>query len=642
MRKVLFLAAAVVLSLSVMAQSQTTKVRIVGASDKALQVDKLNQVTDASFHMVANPAKPNVDRGNLKGTMAAVIKVPIGSSYNPYTSIVSESTCLTANEDLNVIMFTHRQNNGATGGSGYIQSSFSTNGGFNFDSTTCVIWDATGVGASNYGRYPSGVIYNPTSNTTVGNAYSVISGPVTGGSGWLGSFWASEKLDGTNNNQVYLAYADTATGGTYITFPRIFMQSTESGKVFVQGNANTDDGTYYTSFETIIGIGTFNGGTNAFDWDYISHVPDFVAGTTGPDGYADPGMVFTEDGNTGWLIYTGRDGSALDVLTYQPMIYKSIDGGLNWTKQAAFDWTTITSVADWAAAASPVGRPMFTDVKDITIDEDGYVHFVTFIHGAFSDNADSLGYYGVFANMKGLVFDVHQTAGGWDAFVVDTVWSADVEAGAVFADIGWDERIQMGRSFDGSKIVYSWLETDTVLDPTNLFPDVVVKMYDVTTGTLFPRQNVTRGGSYDGSNYWMYLGDKMFDIGGGLYQPHISTTSHGAADTDPAYHSYFGGLYLDSNDGSLVEGINETPVATYFTVYPNPTSGEVVLTFASDITGDINVSVMNAIGGVVLSENASLDAYGFYRMDMSNLPSGIYMIQVSSENGISTKKIIKQ
>ena len=37
----------------------------------------------------------------------------------------------------------------------------------------------------------------------------------------------------------------------------------------------------------------------------------------------------SEDGTTGYIIYIGRDGLATDQLTFQPMIYKTTDGGLH-------------------------------------------------------------------------------------------------------------------------------------------------------------------------------------------------------------------------------------------------------------------------------------------------------------------------
>ena len=60
---------------------------------------------------------------------AQVTKTLIGSSYNIYSVISGSTNPLHANNDLGTISFTHRQNSDLPGGSGVIQTSWSTDGG---------------------------------------------------------------------------------------------------------------------------------------------------------------------------------------------------------------------------------------------------------------------------------------------------------------------------------------------------------------------------------------------------------------------------------------------------------------------------------------------------------------------------------
>ena len=639
MRKLLILGAAMLVSAGIMAQSTATK-HVVGVSNKYQQVQKHNEGSSTSMEAktIQRPATQN----NFKATQA-VTKTLMGSSKNIYTALVSESTGLSANEETGLIAFTHRIIKSSASNSGYIQTSFSSDGGMSWDSTTVIPWQNP---TANPGRYPGGVIYNPSGNTTPANAYSVITGPIldASGSGWVGGFYASEKFDGTGiNAQITLHAVDTATGGFgYIDdMPRYFLQA-RGNKFFVVGNANTDDGTNYTSITTIVNNGMWDATGDSVVWSRSANVPAYLTdGAGNPEGYAIPGLVFDETGTNGYLVYIGRDGDATDNLTFQPIIYKSTDGGASWTKQAAFNWATVPTIATIASDLSSVNRPSFGSVKDITIDANGYVHFATYIHGAFSDNADSLGYYNVYNLWNGFVCDIHQTATGWDAFVIDTVWTKDVdEANSPTTDpLTWDERFQMSRLSDGSKIFYAWMDTDTLLGEYNLYPDIYVKMYDVATSTLGPKVNLTRGGAYDANNYWMYFSDVAFDMGS-YYQLHISTSDLNLSDVAPVNHYYMNGVYLDAT-GNLIESVNELPMEALVSLYPNPTSGDLNIAFNDNASGNFNIVVYNTLGSVVMTNNIDVTGAVVRTISLENLPTGIYMVEVSGDNGKTSKKVIK-
>ena len=639
MRKVLLLGAALLVSAGIMAQS-TGERTLVGASNKYKQVQKTYKIENAAQQTSTPVSKPTQNL-NTKAAQA-ISKTYIGTSANCFSVLMPEETGLTANQETGLIMMTHRQD-GTTLPSYTIQATFSTDGGFSFDDSTVTVYPGSDPLR---GRYPGGVIYNPTGNTTPANAYAVVSGPMSNSGGFIGGFFASEKFDGTlNNSQTTLYTTDTAGGvGQLNQFPRMHQQC-RGGKIFLYGDANTDDGTNYTSFHTTLNIGTFNTVGDSVDWVRVGHTPDYILYNGLPDGYAYPGLAMDDDGLVGYLIYIGRDGSAADQQTYQPLIYKTIDGGLNWTKQAAFNWTTCPAIQALATDLSPVGRPMFSSVKDATIDGDGYLHFTNYIHGAFSDNADSLGYYAVYAGMQGIIFDTYQTATGWASMIVDTVYATDPDDATTLIDpnstnaVAWDERFQMSRTADGSKIVYAWMDTDPALTEVNVYPDIIVKMYDVATATMGPKVNVTAGTDYDAMNYWMYLSDITFDKGS-YYQVNISTSTLETNSNNPVDHEYINGVYLDET-GNLISSVNDLPMDAAIAMYPNPTSGELNISFNNLAAGNYNVVVYNTIGGVVLSQSMDVNGAVVRTINMNELPTGIYMVQVSNEKGATTKKVIK-
>lgn len=636
MRKILFLSATMLISIGIMAQNAAPK-RIIGASNKYEKVQKLDRLqgneTTSSSKLV-KPIRP------LTKDVQSVTKFKMGSSWNIYTALISESAGMSANSDCNLITFTHRSNVSDGTASGNMYVSFSTDAGFSWDSTTVKTHDGT----TNGGRYPGGVIYNPTGNTTASNAFAVTSGPALIGGDWGGNFFGTMQFDGTNGNSQYSLYTTDTLGGVGVMnqFARIHLQA-RGNKFFVLGDANTDDGSFYTGYTTIVNKGAWDATGDSVVWTTVSHIPDYLTdGSGNPDGYATPGLVMADDALTGYLVYIGRDGAAVDNLTYQPLIYKTTDGGSNWIKEAAFDWTASTTLSTLATDLSPgVGRPMFGSIKDITMDNDGYVHILSYIHGAYSDNLDSLGYYNVFNLWNGIVCDIHQTATGWDAFVVDTVWAKDVDdTNTPITDpLGWDERFQMSTTPDRTKIFYAWMDTDTLLSTDNLYPDINVKMYDVATATIYPKVNLTRGTSYDAYNYWMYLSDVTFDLSGS-YQLHISTTDLNTNDIGPVNHYYMSGVILD-NTGQLIAGVEDMPLQSFVSLYPNPTSDNLNLSFNTNARGDYNITIFNTLGSVVMSDIVNVNGAAIQTINLENLPTGIYMIEISNNSGSMTKKIIK-
>lgn len=70
-----------------------------------------------------------------------------------------------------------------------------------------------------------------------------------------------------------------------------------------------------------------------------------------------------------------------------------------------------------------------------------------------------------------------------------------------------------------------------------------------------------------------------------------------------------------------------------FTVYPNPVAS--VLTIKADAAVQ-SITVVNVAGQVVKTASATNTA------DLSNLTAGVYFVQVATENGASTQKIIKR
>lgn len=84
---------------------------------------------------------------------------------------------------------------------------------------------------------------------------------------------------------------------------------------------------------------------------------------------------------------------------------------------------------------------------------------------------------------------------------------------------------------------------------------------------------------------------------------------------------------ININAASLAENISNS-----VSIYPNPAENLVRITSLYNVN---HVSVFNLTGKKVLSSTKT-------RLDVSILPSVLYMVSIETEKGIVTKKIIKQ
>lgn len=579
----------------------------------------------------------------------AINKVLISHSANCYSYYnASQQTVMSSNSDLNLITFTARKSlsnivpGSQTNQSGFCQANFSTDFGTSWD-TTLVPYRDTAANVSP-GRYPSGVIYNPAGNTNVLNASSVVCGikqlPNTN---WSGDYFASETFGHANNS--IKKSADNDTSFLY------FLTSCDAGKFHVIGDHNRDNGTNWTRLQSVLWDGSWNNTTNSVDWTSTIHNPPFTVNTNGTIyGSGEYAYAWSKDGQIGYHIYTGVSSSAGDPKEWAPIVYKSTNAGASWNLMAPFIFTSIPAIdSSLFEISTGVRRAFFDNPSDAVVDLNGNLHLAQIVRSASSVHPDSLNYYMGFAKIEGYMFDVFTTtaAGGWDANYIETQYGQDLLA----ADdtqwgCGWSNRLQMSKSPDGKKIFYTWMDSDTnniVADNLNRYPDILSVGYDVVTGDWsnygIPK-NFTKGGIYDGSNYFMCAGDWTFS-NAGTYTLHVSTMQPGATGDAPVDHYYVKNVNFTEND---FVGINEISngIGSISQNYPNPTSGLTTINVNLTKSSKLSLVVTNLMGQKVYELAASTVAAGTHALtiDASKLSSGVYFYTVNADNNSITKKMI--
>jgi hypothetical protein len=112
-----------------------------------------------------------------------------------------------------------------------------------------------------------------------------------------------------------------------------------------------------------------------------------------------------------------------------------------------------------------------------------------------------------------------------------------------------------------------------------------------------------------------------------------------SAPHDPdGSRSDVGALYFGTAAGIGVIKNNST-----FEIYPNPSSGNVMIRFGDQkhFGGTNEVKVVDLTGRVIYKENIITDNFSEgLKVDLTKQPAGIYYLQIRSENGLSSGKLV--
>lgn len=685
MKKQLFLGLAAITSVTVSAQ-HTFKM----ATNAKVKNSNVNKYSNTAYEPVFTP--PSKKQGSLLTTQGAPYK-RIGGSNNLYTAVSSEHRCLQYNEALHTVGLAYRQNTNTWTGipninantaSGTVAYAWSSNNGSSWDSTI-VSGDLT-----HQQRHPSGVIYNPSGNTTPSNAYALMSGPWHPGSAWQGVYRASKQLTtpGTNSNTVADFVDNNALTATQKKqdYSNNDPQVTADGAVHILGqiygdiNATPATVASATWRGAMLNKALFSAGT--FTWTVDSLKPNFkLDGTSkksGFTGYAN--MAWSESGTIGYVVFYGVDANAIagtSQNSFQPYVYKTTDAGVSWNRfSPLFDFTTLPALNSRIFAhGTSTGKPFITASEggSATVDAAGNLHVFASMVSAWSDNLDSLGFTisPNFNSSWNYIADFKTTSTGWDVVVIDslqtegadarrTPWTASAAAGGNSAT---DARLQISRTTDGKNIFYSWADSDFTLvaDSSNKLPDIFQIGYDVIADKFTCKKNMTLGKiGVEKDAFYFYSSPIVAKPSGTTFR--IPTSFVKSDDGSKNAEIAISQFYLDDNMFSAAEftvvpntvgcvalsgvGINEAASAvSNLSFYPNPTSANGTISLSLTESAKVNVVVLNAVGQTVYSTSVTANA-GSNKVDvnLSNLSSGLYFyqVQVANKKAVTQKFVIEK
>ncbi len=572
----------------------------------------------------------------------------IGTSGNIYTILLEGNNQVDYNPDINTVSFIHRKDDAAPL-NGVMQYDYSTDGGANWEINQGPLSpgfeDGSITDIGNGLRYPNGVLWTPEGSTDADDAYIVGHGPALDVSTttWGNIFEVSSKLDGSNVSENYNNYAeqfmesnvDFHPYGTTNVNGAIWSLSTQINPTEDVANDTINNQIFYLT------KGTFNDVTNSFDYEVMeTFTPDYVRILDETDDTEDNfvqnySMTWAPDGMTGYVYVIGSEVSELEYASVpKPIVWKTIDGGETWVKRVEFDFQTLDSMQDNLADAigGEVVRPFFTDT-DCVVDSDGELHLFSHVLSGFTNHPDSLAF--IATGLESQFFYHVRTMGDtdWDADIITDVINSDSADDFVLGDQALRFKPQATRTPDGSKIFFSYHKAfgNEILTSADIF----ARGYDIATDIYAAEKNLTEDTDYEEFTFYQTMSPVCID-GGDCFQYELPIVfiEPGSDDLSACQHIYlYGAGFDDINfDPSSVENLKSESAIK---VYPNPSAGLFTVNVPKNETGVIQVT--DVTGKEIFSTSNRQETF---TIDLSDQPSGSYIIKFTSVNSVITESVI--
>ncbi len=555
----------------------------------------------------ATPSPNYISNQNYRSPNAVQV-VDIGTSCNAYGYGYEggQRSIICYNKDINAITNIHRMGGALDpdGYSGDLGYDLSLDGGKTW---TCMIETYLGTppGPQYYAdgaRFPQAVIFNPEGNTNPSNASLAFFAPnldATNGA-WGGYCYGTHKITSASN-------VDTTENLLFSSAP--YFQyipdgmdiNRKTGTVLVADmNQNWTTGSFEYLGQLIISRGTWSDEEN----DIIYERMLIDAPVANPEEQLLPACVrvaYSPDGSVAWIVILADNGGNEAVVpgqkTYYPILYKSVDDGLTWSEPmniqldgpngiegvktylTAVQWDSL--FADPDPQRDEVPFTMAFDC-DLVVDIEGNPHIAVGIGVAGNEPYSIITEYPYFALM-----DIHSTDRGetWEAVEIGRPHNFR----GTFGELSEDNRICAATNWDGTKVFFSYLDTDPEVNPEdNNSPDIWARGFDPMANMMTADgqgedmpTNVTFGSVAMWQSYFGTMASFVIQDDDSYTLPLVYEEMDNADPTKPVQYRYIKDFIFTEADFALPTGpipvvadfsASDTVVYEVSTVYFNDLS----------------------------------------------------------------------
>lgn len=472
-----------------------------------------------------------------------------GTASNIYSIILTESNPIAVDNDLNTMLFIHRNNASQFGGhSGQLRYDITTNGGTSWTSNVGLL-NPTSVNGTNAARYPSAAIYNPAANTNPNNAYIVYQAP-TVNTTWGGYVSGVRRLNGTGNtenyNQPTLAQAYIprsivkGTPGKYWSIDAIWNGTTFTGLRVLEGNWNGTTDVVWTLNNTI--------------------TPPFNTGYDGNPYLSDFNIAFDPSGQNGWVAMLSHvNTTSPSNFNFHPVFYRTTDGGTTWTGPEQVDIGQFSCVSANILANNVAGTAFD---MDLTVDVNGNPHCMIVACNATTT-------YSVFFTQWHAIMDVTLENGVWNTVHIADVYKGRGTWGTSPNAVSLDMECQASRSDDGTKVFFAWVDADSALAiaTANQTANLYTRAYNVSTRRWNQKEERTSCTADNGKIYFPKMAPNVYGTSG-TYKMPVAYAGLGVND-DPlqvASFKFLDSLFVSDADFTIPQCSISVSLATTDTV----------------------------------------------------------------------------
>jgi hypothetical protein len=556
MKKLLLLCLALGLTVMVYAQRNYTvkpeyKMQVATAlTDKKVDLEPVKSlpITNATFVQPTH----NVNRD--------VTITAIGHSANAYGYSGPSQTMLWVDNDLNTFINLHREIGGSPNYSGDLNIDISTNRGDSFTNDIRIYQSNISGGTYNTdaARYPQGGIYNPVGNTSFDNAYYEFAAPVLDGSNaadsWGGYCWGRMSLTDYSDTTKYLVSSDPGAG-LYLYVPDGMDVTRQGVALFTDLNTDLSSGSPVYVGSVLATRGLWNETSKEFDFEINMIDLPMLPDLTSP---ADAKIAFGADGQTGYIVVLGDDGSVpFSQGAYYPIILKTTDAGETWEDPISieiggpdgidaivYDWLTDQEIIDFFGEPAPArDEILYTTAFDCDIVVDAFNNLHIGIEIGIGDGA-----YAIYTPSDYIaIFDLTSYDGGqtWMAYMCGILTTFR----GTYGEISHDNRVNASTDPDRTKVLISWCDTHFEGVTDNIQPDIFIRALDFSNfmETDTP-VNVTEYTEAWLQAYFFAAPSFVFVDGGTYTIPFTYQDMDPADPTQPVTYMFVNGYTLTQDD----------------------------------------------------------------------------------------------
>ena len=622
----------------------------LGISQNKEQVSLLKKSKDINTTLINNMPAPQL---NTKAVNDDISRIEIGVATDFRTVRREDTRAISYNPELDIISVTMILDPATYGTNATdIGMFYSTDRGETWEGPVVIIDN----GDAYVNDYPSGIIFNPEGNVDPMESFGIMQNIAHVGSDWGYKMWASMNLNGNNQAIEVVHNPDNIEDGYWNQYglTQIF-DEVRCMSMLPQGDWGN-----YTSAELQPVYGEFSG--TDFDWDYsdliemdlyqdgIDGTMAWIGGYRGFDGGLD--MAWSDDGQTGYIYLVGSTND--NATGYQPIIYKTIDGGGSWDLiELDFLTDEMQNFFDPYIIEATGGLMIPRFFESVSaVDYHGDLQLFAAI-GAHSADVtvyrDSLGYAWQYpGDLFSLTID---DDGVKDIMWIDSLYTDNIDDDdeGSYAGNGWNHRLSLAKNEYRNEFFLSWTDTRNVESfDINAEPDIFTWSKNVYSGDVSDVNCITEGTLYETFYFFTYGAENaIYDEETMTYTvPYITAVTPGEFASngagDPITFNYVAGVEFPAlNDYVSVNELNQSVGFEVSQNQPNPFNGNTTIEVKTQKAEQVMLEVSNIMGQTVYALDAgTISGTQNIILTSDNMEAGIYFYTVTIGNESITRKMI--